>query len=60
VAGSTFVCSLDKGPFRACESPFKKRLGLRKHTLLVQAISPFGPADTSPAKVKFRIAPRPD
>ena len=55
VAGSTFQCSLDGKAFKTCASPYEKRLSFGNHKLKVQAISPVGIVDPTPAKVKFRI-----
>jgi hypothetical protein len=57
VPGSTFACSLDGGRFRPCASPYKKRLAVGKHTILVQATGPDGTVEPSPARVRFRILP---
>jgi hypothetical protein len=53
--GSTFMCSLDGKAFKTCSSPYEKRLGFGNHKLKIQAISPAGIADPTPAKVRFRI-----
>jgi hypothetical protein len=55
---SSFKCSLDGGKYRNCSSPYRKTLAVGKHVLKVQAISPVGIADPTPAKVKFRILKR--
>jgi hypothetical protein len=43
--GATFRCSVDKGPFRACRSPFtpKKPLSFGLHRLRVQTTEPGSP-----------------
>jgi len=43
--GATFRCSVDKGPFRACRSPFtpKKPLSFGPHKLRVQTTEPGSP-----------------
>jgi Ca2+-binding RTX toxin-like protein len=56
--GSTFRCKLDHGPFKACRSPRKYRLGLGPHTLRVFAIDGAGNRDRSPALFSFRIRRR--
>lgn len=55
-AGSTFLCSLDGRPFKACRSPYTVR-GLRpgRHVLRVEARRPGGPIDPSPASWSFRV-----
>jgi hypothetical protein len=55
IAGSTFLCTLDKKPAKPCASPFKKRVSRGKHRLLVQAVTPFGTSDASPATVRWRV-----
>jgi hypothetical protein len=57
IPGSTFKCSLDGKKFKACSSPYEKRLGFGNHKVKIQAISPAGIADPTVAKVKFRINP---
>jgi hypothetical protein len=54
--GSTFVCKLDKKPFKPCRSP-KQYKGLKpgKHVFKVQATDTEGRVDPVPAKVKFRV-----
>jgi len=51
--GASFRCAVDKGPFRACRSPFtpKKPLGLGPHKLRVQTTEPGSPT----LSVRFRI-----
>jgi hypothetical protein len=55
-----FECALDsKKRFTPCTSPRKVRAGLGKHTLLVRAVDPAGAVDPTPAKVSWRVQPRP-
>ncbi len=54
---ATFECSLDEKPFKACESPFKKKVKLGKHTFEVQATNSGGGAG-DPEKVKFKVKPK--
>ena len=57
IAGSTFQCRLDgHKKWRLCSSPYKKRLGVGRHTLQVRAVSPLGVPDPKPAKVRFTIS----
>jgi len=58
VPGSTFMCSLDGKRFKPCSSPYTKRLGLGRHKVKVQAVSPLGLVDPTPAIAKFRITAR--
>jgi hypothetical protein len=52
--GSSFMCKLDRAPFAACSSPFKKRVGLGKHKFEVYAVDRAGNEDATPAKAKFK------
>ena len=54
-AGSNFECKLDKQPFRACASPFKKKVGLGAHKFQVRAVDAQGEADRSPAAFSWRV-----
>jgi len=57
VAGSSFQCKLDNGPFKPCKSPKTyKRLKPGRHTFKVKAISPTGVADPSAWVGRFLIA----
>ena len=53
--GSSYMCKLDKGAYKTCNSPFKKRVGEGRHKFSVFAIDAAGNADQTPAKVKFRV-----
>lgn len=54
-AGVAFQCSLDRGPFHSCRSPFTtKRLSPGKHLLRVRAIGG-GLVDRTPAAVHFKV-----
>ena len=56
IAGSTFQCRLDgQQKWKTCMSPYKRRLGVGRHTLQIRAVSPAGVADPRPAEAKFRI-----
>jgi hypothetical protein len=56
IAGSTFQCRLDgHKKWKSCASPYKKRLGVGRHSLQVRAVSPAGIPDPKPAKAKFTI-----
>ena len=54
IAGSTFMCSRDGRTFRPCTSPFSKRFGPGRHKVKIEAVSPAGIVDPTPARVKFR------
>ncbi|HEV7769956.1 MAG TPA: hypothetical protein VGO66_04760 [Solirubrobacterales bacterium] len=55
--GSSFKCKLDKGAFKPCVSPFKKKVGIGKHTFKVVATDTAGNTDTTPAKFRFEVKP---
>ncbi|MET0559346.1 MAG: hypothetical protein ABW065_11825 [Solirubrobacterales bacterium] len=58
VAGASFQCKLDKGPFKVCRSPYTTpTLAPGKHTLLVRAVVG-GQADPSPASFSFKVVRR--
>jgi CSLREA domain-containing protein len=55
-AGSSFQCSLDRGRFRACESPKKYRLARPgKHLFRVRAVDPAGNVDPTPVRRRFEV-----
>jgi hypothetical protein len=51
--GASFQCAVDKGPFRACHSPFtpKKPLSFGPHKIRIQTSEPGGPT----LSFRFRI-----
>jgi Trypsin len=51
---SSFECKLDKGKFKSCSSPFKKRVSAKKHKFLVQATDVQGNAGKT-VKFKWRV-----
>lgn len=55
--GSRFECKLDLKPFRACTSPYRRKVGLGKHGFRVRAIDPQGQVDRTPAIFRWRVAP---
>ncbi len=54
--GSTFQCKLDKGPFKSCHSPFKRKVRPGRHIFQVRAVSSAGEADLTPAKFSWRVS----
>jgi hypothetical protein len=54
-AGSSFECKLDAKPFKACASPYKKKVKLDKHVFKVRAIDPGGKKDATPAVFSWRV-----
>jgi hypothetical protein len=56
VAGSTYLCKLDGGPFKRCHSPFTApRLNAGHHVFKVKARVPGGAGDPSPARYDFTL-----
>jgi len=53
--GSRFECKLDRGPYRTCSSPYRKRVGVGKHRFQVKAVDPAGQADRTPAVIDWRV-----
>jgi hypothetical protein len=58
-AGATFQCQLDGGAWKACTSPYKVKVKVGKHTVLVRAIDKAGNVDATPAKAKFTRVEKP-
>jgi hypothetical protein len=59
VPGSTYLCKLDGAGFKACRTPFTaRRLAIGPHVFEVEARTPSGIADHSPAIVRFRVVRR--
>ena len=54
VAGATFECKLDKGPFAPCTSPKTYKAKPGKHTFSVDAVGAGG-TDQSPATFTFKV-----
>jgi hypothetical protein len=53
---SSFQCKVDRGRWRGCRSPFKRRVSAgRKHVFRVRAIDRFGNVDPSPARFGWRV-----
>ena len=56
---ATFECALDsKTRFKACTSPWKRRVDSGRHKVLVRAVDAAGNLDATPATVKWRVQPR--
>jgi hypothetical protein len=54
--GSSFLCKLDRRPFKPCRSPFTaRRLRPGRHVFRVKARAPGGSTDRSPAAWRFRV-----
>ena len=56
-AGSTFLCKLDREPFRSCTSPYSKTVAAGRHTLEVKAVDTAGNADKTPATFSWTVLP---
>ena len=54
-AQSTFRCSLDKATMKHCKPPLTKRVARGTHVFRVYALDRSGNADSTPAKVKFKV-----
>ena len=52
--GATFECKLDKGEFKPCESPYKKRVHPGSHTFKVRATVD-EITEPTPAKFEWRV-----
>lgn len=58
-AGATFLCRLDKRPFKPCTSPWRSgHLSLGGHRFLVKAGDAAGNFDSSPSLVSFTVRKR--
>jgi hypothetical protein len=53
--GSRFECKLDRGPYRACTSPYGKRVDVGKHRFQVRAVDPEAQVDRTPAVLRWRV-----
>ncbi len=54
--GSSFQCKLDKGRFKACRSPFKRKVKRGRHLFQVRARNAEGAIDRSPAKFRWKVS----
>jgi hypothetical protein len=55
---SRLECKFDRGPYRGCSSPYRRRVGLGRHAFRVRAIDPQGLADPTPATYRWRVRPQ--
>ena len=53
--GATYTCTVDGKAPAPCRSPFKKKLTLGKHVVVVTATSPAGISDPTPPSARFKI-----
>lgn len=57
--GTTFLCKLDRGPWRACQTPWRvSRLRPKAHTVRVKAVDVAGNAETAGTKHRFKVIAR--
>jgi len=54
-ADATFLCRVDRAPYRACSSRFARRFALGRHVLRVKALGTGGLLDPTPAVFRFRV-----
>lgn len=54
--GVHFQCKLDRGPFKACHSPLKRRVKPGRHSFKVRAVSSAGAVDPTPASVRWQVS----
>lgn len=59
-AQSRFQCKVDKGRWRGCRNPYKRKVSAgahpgKKHVFRVRAIDRFGNVDKSPARFGWRV-----
>jgi hypothetical protein len=54
-AGATFLCKVDRRPYRDCAARFVRRYRLGRHLLKVRAKGRTGALDPTPAVVRFRV-----
>ena len=58
-AGVTFQCKRDAKAYKSCTSPFRWKVKLGKHVLLVRAVDAAGNVDATPARYRFKRIPKP-
>lgn len=58
--GTTFLCKVDRGKWKKCNSPFSLRhLHPRRYLVQVKAVDPAGNAELKPAKRPFKVIRQP-
>jgi hypothetical protein len=58
VPGATYTCAVDGAAAAPCRSPFRKRLSVGKHVVVVTATSAAGISDPTPPSARFKIVRR--
>jgi hypothetical protein len=56
--GATFLCKLDRTPFRRCASPRFYSLAPGRHAIRIRAVDAAGNADPTPALVRVTVRRR--
>jgi hypothetical protein len=56
--GASFLCRVDRSPFRRCGTRFVRRFRLGRHVLRVFAFDAAGNVDNTPAISRFRVVRR--
>jgi len=54
---SRYECKFDRRPYRACTSPFRKKVKVGMHVFQARAIDPQGQVDRTPAVYRWRVFP---
>ncbi len=55
---ATFACKLDRRPFKPCDSPFRKRVGRKRHRFKVRATDAAGNVEAKPAVYRWKVRRR--
>jgi hypothetical protein len=59
--GTSFLCKLDRGPWRPCQTPWRlSHLRVKAHVAMVRAIDAAGNEEAVPAKRRFKVIARRD
>jgi hypothetical protein len=57
--GTSFLCKLDRRPWRPCQTPWRlTRLKIKAHVAMVRAIDAAGNEEAVPAKRRFKVVAR--
>ncbi len=54
-AGVSFLCKVDRAPFRRCSARFVRRYAVGRHVVRVKARNSAGNVDATPALFRFRV-----
>jgi hypothetical protein len=58
-SGSTFLCKLDRKPYRPCRSPATFTVRPGRHRFRVKAVDAAGNVDATPASFRWKVLPLP-